>query len=76
MKMKMSSGVQIALGLGAILVIYLVIKNNQATSSAVPSGSANNPQLVPIGGGSPISSAGMVSVDVQPPLVPLQLSFN
>jgi hypothetical protein len=75
MKMKMSSGVQVALGLGALVIIYLVVKNNQASAAANASAAAS-PQLVPIGGGSPISNAGMVAIDVQPPLVPLQITLN
>jgi hypothetical protein len=71
MRMKMSSGAKIALGLGALVVLYLVMKNSQGTTAAAPSGS--NLVLPDI---QPISSAGIVAIDVQPPLIPMNLSTN
>jgi hypothetical protein len=56
------------------VIIYLVVKNNQVSVQSTTA--AASPQLVPIGGGSPISNAGMVAIDVQPPLVPLQITLN
>jgi hypothetical protein len=75
MKMKLSPGVQIALGLGALVVIYLIVKNNQAGPATVPppGGGQLVPVSIPL---QPISNAGLVAVDVQPPFVPVQITLN
>ena len=42
MKMKMSTGAKVALGLGALVILYLVMKNSgssAAAAAAPPSGS-------------------------------------
>jgi hypothetical protein len=72
--MKYSPGVKIALGLGALVILYLVIK--KATPGAItPQAAQPDNQYMSLTPGSPITSAG-VAVDVQPPLIPLTLQFN
>jgi hypothetical protein len=71
MKMKMSNGAKIALGLGALVIIYLVVKNNQgAAAAAAPAPDLALPSV------QPISNAGIVAIDVQPAMIPLQLQMN
>ena len=67
----MSSGAKIALGLGALVIIYLVVKNNQtAAAAAAPSPDLALPAL------QPISNAGIVAIDVQPSLTAMNLQMN
>jgi hypothetical protein len=73
MKMKMSSGVKVALGLGALVILYLVVKNNQGSVQSTSAAAAPDLVLPPL---QPISNAGIVAIDVQPALVPLQIQMN
>ena len=74
--MKLSPGAGIALGIGALVVLYFVMKNN-SNSTALPGGLPAQPQALPINiAPFPIISNAGVAVDVQPPLNSMQLTFN
>lgn len=74
--MKLSPGAGIALGIGALVVLYFIMKS-KSESTALPGGLPAQPQNLPINiAPFPIISNAGVSVDVQPALQPLQLNFN
>lgn len=73
MQMKLSSGAKIALGLGALVIVYLVVKNSQGSVQSTSAAAAPDLALPAI---QPISSAGIVAIDVQPSLTPMTLQLN
>ena len=74
--MKISPGAGLALGIGALVVLYFVMKSkadSTAQSGALPAQPTNLPvNIAPV---SIISNAG-ISMDVQPPLDSLTLTYN
>lgn len=74
MKMKLSTGAKVALGLGALVILYLVMKKTgSGQPAAITDQSGSGLVLPPL---QPISSAGIVAIDVQPPLIPLTIQLN
>jgi uncharacterized membrane protein (GlpM family) len=77
MKMKMTTGVKVALGAGAVVIIYLLWKKSQ-DSTALPGGVPAQPaflpiNILPVNTVQPISNAG---ISDPPALTPLTLTFN
>jgi hypothetical protein len=76
--MKMTTGTKVLLGLGALVVIIVLVKKHQADSTALPGGLPDQPTFLPVNISpvltvQPISGAGISN---GPAFQPLQLTFN